>query len=338
MPTSVRGTAINRNNEGKSAILSAYSADGAIADNIKTRNPIYDALMPRKKIITGGSEIAIRFRATSKADLGENLHTNAYRGYDQLTVAPSDTIKEGSEGWCNLQEPIAISHEEQDENSGKYKAFDLVKEKTIETEDHIANQMNAIAWGVAGGDQSLLASSIPSIVSGSDAGTIHGLSKASNTWLYSQETNTIGDAATEFLGKLTTAYNLTIDNAPSKSDKLDVVFMARPVYEVVQNILPAYIEYGDNKNVDIGIPKVVYMGMKLMFDSMIPADSDGNYQAFGLMLKYWELAIKSQKNFLTTKFYDMLPDQAADVAQLFVSYAHICRQPRTNWRGKGITV
>ena len=56
------------------------------------------------------------------------------------------------------------------------------------------------------------------------------------------------------------------------------------------------------------------------------------------MKKYWELAILRSKNFTTTKFYDMMPDVAADTAQLLTTLCIINKNPRTNWRGSGITV
>jgi hypothetical protein len=336
MPGGLGGTAINRNNKRKSASLAAY--EPKIADNIKTRNVLLEAFMPLKKIKEGGTEVAVKFRYKKKGKLGENLHNGAFNYYDQLNTAPSDTIKTGAESWCNLHEPITISHEEQDENSGKYAEFDLVKDATTEAMDSMAENINDVLWGVAGGDQDKLATPITSIVSGSDDGTIHGLSKASNTWLYSQESTSIGDAATELLPKIVSAFNLTADNAPNKGDKLGLLVTDRQVYEVLQNFLPAYIEYGNNKNVDIGIEKVVYMGTKIAFDSTCPTAADGTHYMYGLMLKYWQLAIRKQKNFKVTEFYDMLPDQAADVAQLFFSFAVVFKQPRTNWRGSGITI
>jgi hypothetical protein len=56
------------------------------------------------------------------------------------------------------------------------------------------------------------------------------------------------------------------------------------------------------------------------------------------MGKYWEFAIDRELNFATTKFYDMLPDQHSVCAQLFLTFAVVCNQPRTNWRGTGVTV
>lgn len=340
MGSGLGGTALNQTNERLSAGLTEYAKGGAIADNVKRRNVTLDFLMSngiKELYDQTGTELGVRFRYAEMADIGEaGGHAGTYSYYSQLNTQPSDTIKTGRETWSYLNVPITLSHQEQDENKGK-KQFDRMREKTEEAETTMARNINNIAWGIAGGDQSLLPTAIPTIVSGSDAGTIHGLSKASNTWLYSQESTAIGDAATYLLDKMTEGYNLCVDNSPDMSDKLDRFLMNRQVYQVIQSILPAYVAYESNKEVDIGFPTVIYMGVKCQFDRAIPL-TGGQYNVYGLMKKYWELAILRSKNFTTTKFYDMMPDVAADTAQLLTTLCIINKNPRTNWRGSGITV
>lgn len=330
------GVALNQSNERLSASLTRFQPK--IADNVKRRRVTLDWIMPKLKTYDGGLDIGVRFRYLEMADIGEaGGHAGVFNYYDELNTQPADTIKNGRETFSNLNVPIALSHEEQWENSGKNE-FDRFKEKTEEAMTTMARQQNNILWGVAGGDQSKLPTSIPTWVSGSDAGTIAGLSKAANTWLYSQESNSIGDAADFLLEKMTTGYNLCVDNAPDDTDHLDAFFTQRPVFEVIQSILPAYVTYETNKDVDIGFPTLIYMGVKIRFDSTIPQPTASTYSMYGLMSKYWEMPVRTQANYKTTKFYDMLPDQAADVAQLIHAFAVVCNNPRTNWRGSGITI
>jgi hypothetical protein len=330
------GVTLNQNSERLSSSLARFQPK--IADNVKTRNVTLDWIMPRKELYDGGLEIGVRFRYRKKAKLGEaGNHVGAYRYYSQLNTSPSDTIKNGRETWSNLQVPITLSNQEKRENAGK-KEFDRLKESTEESMDILAEQVNDILWGVAGGDQSLLPTPITDIVSGTDSLTLHGLAKSSNAWLNSQSTSSIGDASDFLLEKMTEGYNLCVDNAPNKSDALDIFLMARQPFQVLQNIMPAYVTYQNNKNVDIGFPTLIHMGIPVRFDSTIPLDSNQQYQVYGLMGKYWEFAIDRELNFATTKFYDMLPDQHSVCAQLFLTFAVVCNQPRTNWRGTGVTV
>lgn len=339
MGSGLGGTSLNQTNERLSASLAEYAKGGAIADNIKTRNVTLDFFMDEGITETydqTGTELAVRMRYKKMSKLGEGGgHVGTYSYYSKLNTQPSDTIKTGRETWTNFNVPITLSHQEQDENKGK-KQFDRLKEKTTESEDNLAENVNDVLWGVAGGDTSTYFASIPSIVSGADAGTINGLAKASNTWLYSQESTSIGDAATYLLDKMTEGYNQCVDNAPNKSDKLDIFLMRRQVFQVIQGILPAYINYTTNKNVDIGFPTVVYMGVPCRFDSTIPQRS-GADDVYGLMKKYWEMAILKSKNFTVTPFFNRLPDEASDVAQLFLTTCVINKNPRTNWRGGGVT-
>lgn len=341
MGSGLGGTSLNQTNERLSASYAVYAKGGAVHDNIKTRNVTLDFFMDEgveQLYDETGTELAVRFRYKKLSKLGESgNHVGRYSYYSQLNTNPSDTIKTGRETWSNFNVPMAISHQERDENKGK-KQFDRMKEKAIECEDNLAENINDVLWGVQGGDTSLDFMSIPQIVSGSDAGTIHGLSKASNTWLYSQESTSIGDASQYLLEKMTEGYNLAVDNAPNKSDKLDIFLMPRLVFQVIQQILPAYVQYGSNSDVDIGFPTVKYMGVPCRFDSTIPQPTPTTYAVYGLMKKYWELAILRSKNFTATPFYNMEPDQAADVAQLYFTACLVNKNPRTNWRGNGITL
>lgn len=336
MGSGLGGTSLNQTNERLSSGLAEYAKGGAIADNIKTRNVTLDFFMEdgvKEMYDATGTELAVRFRYKKLSKLGEaGGHVGTYSYYSQLNTQPSDTIKTGRETWANFNVPITLSHQEQRENKGK-KQFDRMKEKTIEAEDNLAENINDVIWGVAGGDNSQYFTPLTSWVSGSDTGTIAGLSKAANTWLYSQESTSIGDAATYLLDKMTEGYNLCVDNSPNKSDKLDRFFMSRACYQVLQSILPAYVSYKSNDDVDIGFPTVRYMGVKCQFDSTISGNN-----VYGLMKKYWELAILRECNFSVTKFYDMMPDVAADTAQLLATLCLINKNPRTNWRGSGVTI
>lgn len=328
------GIGINKSTKRLSASGAAFQPK--IADQVKTRNVLLDYFMPKKKIYQGSTEVQVKFRYKKKGKLGENTHCNAFTFYDELTTQPSDTIKTGAEPWCQIQEPVSISHQEKIENKSK-KEFDLFKDGMSETMDSVAENMNDILLGISG-QSSLVPSSIFDIVSGSNAGTIAGLSKASNTWLYSQETTGIGDAATNLLDKLTHAYNLMTSNCPSSSDKPDLWFTDMDVFEVVQGILPAYVEYDSKEKADIGFPTWRYMGAKGRFDKDCPLDADNNHQILGLTGKYWEMAQDSTWNMMMTEFVNMIPNQAADIAQLFERFAVICNNPRTNWIGTGVTV
>jgi hypothetical protein len=330
------GTAIYRNNTRKSACLERYQPN--IANNVAQRTPLFDFLKDKTKKYTGGTEFAVKFRHSRIGKLGEDTNVGAYSYYDELSCQPFDNVKTGTETKANFNVPIAISHQEQRENSGENE-FDLVKQKTETALDELSMNLEDVAWGVAGGDSSKYFTSIPEIVSGADAGTIHGLSKASNTWLYSQYDAAIGDAATNLFDKLDVAFDKCIDVAPNKTtDKLSQYFFDRTVYNVLKSQLHSYIEYSSNKDVDIGIVGFNYGGVKVTFDSTLPLDPAGLHQGFGLMGKYWEWAVEKTMNFKVTPFYDRMPIQAADVAQVLLECAVICSVPRTNWWGYGITV
>lgn len=327
------GIGINETNERLSASLSRFQPN--IADNIFKRQPLIEWLKKQKKTYDGGTEVKVRFRYTKGGKSGSAGGIKAFQYYDQLNTTPTDTVKTGRALWKNLAAPITISHEEMRENAGQ-KQFDRLKEKTNEAMDLLSEDLNDIAWGISAASSDLLIEPITGIVSGSDAGTIHGLSKASNTWLYSQEQTSVGDLATNLISAMRSGRNLCVDNAPNKQDKLDLFITDRSVYEGFEDIHPTFLQYTSNKNVDLGFEELIYTGVPVRFDASCPLDANGKRQMFGLMSKYWELAVDSEWDFMTTKFYDKLPDQAVSTAQIITRLALICNNPRTNVRISGI--
>lgn len=328
------GIGINESNERLSASLSRFQPN--IADNIFKRQPLIEWIKGRKKTYNGGTEVKVRFRYTKGGKSGSAGGIKAFQYYDLLNTSPTDTIKTGRALFKNLAVPITISHEELRENSGE-KQFDRLKEKTEEAMDLAAEEMNDDLWGIGGASQDLLIEPVTNLVSGSDSLTIHGLAKSSNTWLNSQELTNTGDLATNIIDKMRSGRNLCIDNAPSKGDKIDLWMCDRTVYEGFEDIHPTFLQYTTNKDVDLGFEQLIYTGVPVRFDASCPLDASGNRQMYGFMSKYWEMAVDTEWNFMTTKFYDLMPRQAVSTAQILIRWAVILNNPRTNVRINGIT-
>jgi len=329
------GIGIQETNERLSASLSRFQPK--IADNIFKRQPTLEYFKKQKKTYNGGTEVKIRFRYTKGGKSGSAGGIKAFQYYDTLNSTPTDTIKTGRVLWKNLAVPISISHEEMRENSGGNQ-FDRLKEKTEEAMDLLSEEQNDDIWGVGGAAGDLLIESMTSIVSGSDAGTIHGLSKASNTWLYSQEVTSSGDLATNLISSMRSGRNLCIENAPNKQDKVDLWVTDRSVYEGFEDLHPTFLQYDSNKNVDLGFEQMIYTGVPVRFDSSCPLDASGNHQMFGLMSKYWELGIDSEWNYKTYAFTDLMPKEPVSLSQLVLRWCLMNSNPRTNVRISGITL
>lgn len=328
------GTGINEINRRLSASISRVQP--GIANNIYKRQPFVEWLKEQKKIYNGGTEVKVKFRYAKAGKLADTNGAKAFQYYDELNTAPTDTVKTGRALMKNIQIPVTISHEEMIENKGENQ-FDVFKTELDAAMSQFAEEMNDICWGITGVSDDLVPESIPGIVSGADAGTIHGLSKASNTWMYSQRNTAVGDVADFLVDAMRTGRNSCMDNAPSKNDKLDLWITDQTVYEAFEDIHPTFLQYPSNKGVDIGFEQLIYTGVPVRFDSSCPLDSGGNHQMFGLMSKYWEMAVDKSWNMKTTEFYDMLPKQAVSTAQIIHRFCIINNNPRTNVRLSGIT-
>lgn len=328
------GLAIHQINERLSASLSAFQP--RIADQVKRRKPLLEAMMRKKKTYTGGLEVAVRVRHKQAARLGQPGGVGEFSYYDELNTSPIDPVKAMGERFSNLHVPVALSHEEMYENSGKHAAFDIFKENTDFSMDDLSDNAEDVFWGISGGDGNKLPTPITDVVSGTDSLSLYGLPKASNTWLNSQEVTSVGDLETNLIDGMREGELLVIDNAPNKMDKVDFWITHRDVYLGIEKVLPQYIQVKSTDDADLGFDQLMFNKVPIRWSSDCPLDDDDEYQMFGLMLKYWEFAVRKQWNFKTTKFYDMLPKQPASVAQIFLSMASVCNNPRTNVRINGI--
>lgn len=327
------GLAISQVNERLTSSLTAFQPN--IADNVKRRKPLLEALLKRKKVYSGGTEVGVRIRYRQAARLGQPGGVGEFSYYDELNTTPTDTVKAMGERWSNFHVPIALSHEEMYENDGEH-AFDRLQENTEFAMDDMSDNLNDVAWGISGGDGNKLPTPITDVVSGSDSLTLYGLAKSSNTWLYSQEVTDVGDLETELIDAMREGELLVLDNAPSQTDKIDLWITHRDVYLGLEKVLPQYVQVSSTKEADLGFEQLYFNKVAVRWDSDCPLDNSSRYQMFGLTTKYWEAGIRRQWNFKTTKFIDMLPKQAASVAQLFVGLAFVCNNPRTNVRINGI--
>lgn len=329
------GLAIEQVNERLTASLTRFQPK--IANLISKRTPLLDLLMPRKKVYSGGTEVGVRIRHRRSGKLGETGGTGEFSYYDELNTQPTDTVKAVGESFSNLHQPIAISHEEMYENDGE-KAFDRLKENTDFAMDDLAEDVNDAFWGISGGDGNKLPTPITDVISGTDSLTLYGIAKTStsNTYMNSQSIGSVGDLETELLDAMREGELLAIDNSGNKINKIDAWITHRNVYLGIENTLPQYVQVESTSAADLGFDEIRFNKKPIRWDSSCPLDSDQKYQMFGFMLKFWEFAVRSQWNFKTTKFIDMLPKQAASVAQLFLGCALVCNQPRSQLRIKGI--
>ena len=321
--------------ERLTASMTAYQPK--IANQIKTRRPMNEFMMRNKKLYSGGTEVGIRIRYRRSGKIADSGGVGVWSYYDELSTTPTDTVKAIGERFSNLNAPIVISMEEEWENDGE-KMFDRLKEQTTFAEDDLGEDVNDVAWGISGGDGNKLPTPVTDIVSGTDSLTLYGIAKSStsNTHMNSQEVNSVGDLETELLDAMREGELLVIDNSPNMNDKIDGWMTHRDVYLGLEKILPQYVQVSSTKDADLGFDQIIFNKVPIRWDSDCPLDSDQKYQMFGFVLKYWETAIRRQNNFKVTPFVSMLPKQYANAAQLGVSLAFVCNNPRTNVRIKGI--
>ncbi len=308
-----------------------------VANAVARRKPLLDAMMPMKKLYSGGTEVAVRIRYRRSAKLGQTGGTGVWAYYDELSTSPTDTVKAMGERWSNFNQPVALSHEESWENDGEH-AFDRLMENEGFAEDDLSDDLNEVLWGISGGDGNKLPTPITDVISGTDTMTLYGISKSStaNTWLNSQEVNDVGDLETELIDAMRSAELKAIDNSPNKNDKIDFWITHMNVFLGLEKVLPQYVQVASTKDADLGFDKIYLNRVPITWDSESPLDSDSEYQMFGTQKKTWELAIRRQTNFKFTPFVNMAPKQMADVSQLLASIAVVNNNPRGSVRIKGI--
>ncbi len=186
-------------------------------------NPLYAWLTANGRMdgFSGGTEI------TNPLVYGRNPNIVSYSYYDELPLAQTNEFETVSYGWSRVAGSVIISQEEEDENQGETKIFDLVKTKMQVLEVSLQEKFSEYLYGSgAGKDPNGLGNLVPDDPT---TGTLGGLSRVTNEWWR--------NSSYDFAGAIDSSnFEQAMDDIELdmtvKKKKPDVIFMGRDLWRI----------------------------------------------------------------------------------------------------------
>ena len=258
-----------------------------LADNAYNRSVILRILngSETKRMIDGGLSIVETLIKDKQSEGG------FYVGADVLNNTQKNTTTLLEYRWQNVYEPIAITRDEERQNSGvAHKIVDLVASKIKLSEKAIAERLDqALSTPTAGSNQ---LNDLETVVNTGTLGTIAG---GTDTFWQSTVTAS-GTFATQGLSDMTTAYYAVASAVDT--DTPDIFITTKVVFQKFeQTRLPLERISNGDLSANAGFQNLTFKGRPLTYGNNISSGL-----LFGLNRNYLYLAVDSATDMITTPF------------------------------------
>lgn len=290
-----------------------------LADNVFKANPYLYWLLAkgRVKIENGGKRI------DEPLMYATNGNVMAYKGYDRLTVAPSEELTNAQFAWRQAAASIAISGLEELQNSGDTAVFNMLKAKIkvadLSLRQFIAEKILALSTTKDNQRDFLGLDELVENVAGATQGIIGGIDRSTETFWRNQFTEfaDLGASTTQLTKNMNTAYLACTRNITSP----DLILMHQTLYQRYEDDNRQYLRLTDTNLMDVGFMNFKFKRATAMWDENMqgPTELGANkYLMYFLNSEYLGMTIHAKRNFVMTPFVSPI-DQDAKVAQILVA-------------------
>lgn len=240
-------------------------------DNYFKKTPTLDALMKKKKMISGGRQYGF------PVDLGSNSTVKWFKDYDTFDTTAQDSARVASYAYKNLGGTLVVSWEELRESNGSENAwFDLVKHRRSNLVSSAMTELNNHLHSATFGSDEI--DTIPSIISAT--GSTGELSaSAYPTWASVVEA-AVGSFSTNAIAKMNSVCNQILLN----KGMVDTVIMPRDLYEAYEKDALSDVQYVSMDKAERSFKGITYRGNPITFDDACAAGTiyllDSDYLTF----------------------------------------------------------
>ena len=149
---------------------------GEITDNIYRSNPIlFRLIASKKKMVQGGLQIELPLM------YGRFAAGGPYQGFDQLTIAPSDTVKNAALDWKQHYVPLAIDGLSLIKANSPEAIANIIRLLSDQSQMEMAENLAVGLWSDGSNPKDLDGLKV-AIDDGTVNNTYAGLSRTANTW------------------------------------------------------------------------------------------------------------------------------------------------------------
>lgn len=289
-----------------------------IVDNIYGRNFLFFRLnQANKKIVRGGTQIEVPLMYDTFAAGG------TYTGFEELTIAPSDTVKNGAWDWRQYFVPVAVDGLTLIKTDSPEAIADFIRLYFAQSEMEMSRLLGTGCWSV--GTDTKAIDGVPMAVDdGTVTTTYGGLLRSANTWWQAQY-----DGSTT---ALTLAAMNTLFGNCSKGGRHPTVgittqtnynrFWALGAGTTTSNYQRFPVGPGavDEQLFQAGFTNLVFNGVPIVVDDNIPTNgptgAGTGHHFYFLNEDYIWLAVSPRADFLMEDFQTAI-NQDAMVAKLY---------------------
>lgn len=256
-----------------------------LEDNIFTARPLVFFLKQADQIrqIAGGAKIVLPLIHALNGTAG------SYSQYDTLSTTPQEGISAAEYDWKQYSVSIAISGFEEAVNSGEEQVIDLLEAKTMQAEETILEQWDAMFLGDGTGNGGKDWLGLGNLV-GQNATSVGGIDPSTDAFWQSNINST---AEVLSISRMTNMYNTTAVG----NDKPNVILTEQGLYEKYESLLQPALRYSDTKTADAGFQNLLFKGAPVTYDDNVTAG-----QMFFLNTKYLRLVGHKDVWFKPTPF------------------------------------
>ncbi len=190
---------------------------------------------------------------------GTNSAGQWFDGFDQVNVTPQEGFTQAQYQWKMVEVPVSVSDKEENvQNSGEAKQFDIVQQKLKQAELSLTDLLNAQLFDDSIGSKEM--DSLVTVIDGT--GTIGEINSSTYPWWAADE-NSGGSFAAQGLSDMLTLYNaLRVEGA-----KTDAI-ITRPTEEAYyEAAVRPHLRIASEKSGDLGFGRLTYKGIPIIADN-----------------------------------------------------------------------
>ena len=280
-----------------------------------------------------------------------NDTVSSFKGYEQITIKPTDGITSAFYEWSEIAGTVSISRREERQNSGESALMRLLEKKVMQLEMSLKAAVNKqLVLGTVNN---------ATFVPGNDAkdllplgyflryapatdplagGNVGNIAAATYGWWKPNVCTFGGSAATGHKFGLTVTtyaglkvglyrmYNWCTKGADGSAP--NIVLTDQVTFETYENSLDQSIRYTNQDMASMGFDNIKLKGATMIWDELVPDLYTGTEaitvgSAFFLNTQFYKLVIDKQTDFVTTPFIEP-ENQAAKTAKiLFMGQATV---------------
>lgn len=269
-------------------------------------------------------------------------------GYDPVNLTPQQHLTNLEDDFREVVGSVTISRREEMQNKGKQAVINLLASKIENLDRSFAQKMNEFILnpsgtlftaGNSGKDPNPLTEILPISAT---TGTIHNISRATNTWWRHNTQNSTSISAnaitaTVHKNELRNFYN---DNRKHEGGPTDLILCTQAFAEQYEASLEGQVRYGSTELANLGFETIFLRNAEIAWDEICPGTSaaaaaylafDGAIAeecAFFLNTDFLRLYVDSQSDFVNRPFMDS-QDQLAKSALVVWMGQLVCTNLRT---------